>query len=148
MYKLICFKLVLFTCLLLTLKPTKAQVAINTDGSVDVDDDVQILRHCKQITIKFGKIDGDFSCYNSALTSLENCPVYVSGHFNCASSYITSLKHCPKYVGDDFDCADIEIKETTEYRYVLFGQVGGDISTGISSIDNTLNEYKNKLHLL
>ena len=50
------------------------------------------------------KINGDFNCYDNALTSLAYCPSEVGGTFTCSFNDLTSLEHCPSEVGGDFTC--------------------------------------------
>ena len=58
------------------------------------------------IPLKFGKVTGvgGFFCANNQITSLKNCPSYVSGHFYCASNQITSLEYSPRHIGGAFYC--------------------------------------------
>lgn len=47
---------------------------------------------------------GNFNCVFCELSSLENCPRYVSGDFSCSNNNLTSLEGCPKYIGGYFFC--------------------------------------------
>jgi hypothetical protein len=51
---------------------------------------------------KFGTIEGDFSCYDCGLTSLEGAPRVVKGYFDVEKNNLTSLKGCPEYVERSF----------------------------------------------
>ena len=55
-------------------------------------------------TINFGKITGNFDCYNLGLTSLEGAPQRVGGYFKCSNNQLTSLEGAPREVGGTFDC--------------------------------------------
>ena len=80
---------------------------INSDGTVDVKDDVDLSNTgLSTIPLKFGKVTGvgGFFCANNQITSLKNCPSYVSGHFYCASNQITSLEYSPRHIGGAFYC--------------------------------------------
>ena len=55
-------------------------------------------------TINFGKITGNFDCYNLGLTSLEGAPQRVGGYFKCSNNQLTSLEGAPRVVGGTFDC--------------------------------------------
>lgn len=57
-----------------------------------------------KLPIPFGKIEGDFYCYNLSLTTLKNAPTWVEDSFLCYHNNLTSLEHAPKYVGGTFDC--------------------------------------------
>ena len=74
------------------------------DGLVNVDGDVDISDRLTKIPIKFGRVEGNFYCYNSKLTSLEGAPQSVGGHFNCRHSQLKSLEGAPQSVGGDFSC--------------------------------------------
>ena len=55
-------------------------------------------------TINFGKITGNFSCYNLGLTSLKGAPIEVGGWFDSSWNKLTSLKGAPQEVGESFIC--------------------------------------------
>lgn len=59
-----------------------------------------------KIPFSFGKIEGNFSCYNNSLTSLYGCPHTVTGYFSCSHNRLTSLIGGPQIVGDLFECHD------------------------------------------
>jgi len=50
------------------------------------------------------KVDGNFSCNYSELTSLEGAPSSVGVTFSCANNELTSLKGAPSSVGGSFYC--------------------------------------------
>ena len=101
---------------------------INTDGTIDVNDDVWICNTTKsshnktpyilkKLPLKFNKVIGDFSCHNNGLTTLEGSPKEIIGEFYCANNELTSFKYSPSvihknsssYVGV-FDCRNNNIK--------------------------------------
>ena len=56
---------------------------INSDGSIDVDGDVDIENmRLDRIPVNFNKVSGDFICYNNRLTNLLGAPKSVDGSFN------------------------------------------------------------------
>ena len=73
---------------------------INPDGSIDVNGDVDLsgikLDH---LPLKFGRVNGNFYCYNNRLTSLEGCPTIVEYDFYCNNNKLTTLKYFPKVGG-------------------------------------------------
>jgi len=78
---------------------------INPDGSVDVDGDVSLL--CMELTklpLKFGRVSGDFDCYDNQLTTLEGAPKEVGEDFDCRYNQLTTLEGAPREVGGDFYC--------------------------------------------
>jgi len=69
---------------------------ILADLSVDVHQSVYLPNfNLIHIPINFGSVKGDFSCYNSQLTSLKGCPKIVTGGFECGKNQLTSLEFCP-----------------------------------------------------
>ena len=78
---------------------------INPDGTVDVDDDVELsFEKLTRLPLKFRKVSGGFYCDNNQLTTLEGCPTEVGGHFNCDNNQLTTLEGCPTEVGGYFSC--------------------------------------------
>ena len=48
---------------------------INPDGSIDVDDDVNLeYKELDKLPLKFNNVNGYFSCDNNQLTTLEGSP--------------------------------------------------------------------------
>lgn len=115
------------------------------------------------------KINGDFNCYDNALTSLAYCPSEVGGTFTCSFNDLTSLEHCPSEVGKIFYCEynkltslkDVhkQIKKIgrdfrcykNPIRSHILGlmliSIGGNISTGLGDgedVDAILNKWKNR----
>lgn len=82
---------------------------INDDGSIDVDDDVDLCHQVlNKLPLKFRNVSGHFDCSYNFLTSLEGCPQSV-GDFYCENNGLTSLYGCPQIILGDFDCQDNEI---------------------------------------
>jgi hypothetical protein len=72
--------------------------------SVDVSGTVLLRdKGLTRLPFQFGKVGGDFWCYNNRLTSLEGAPKEVGGSFWCFSNRFTSLKGAPEKVGGDFN---------------------------------------------
>jgi hypothetical protein len=83
---------------------------INPDGTVDVDDDVDLYgKGLKELPLKFGEVGGHFSCSNNRLTTLEGSPKEVGGNFFCQYNQLTTLEGAPKLVGDDFVCINNQL---------------------------------------
>jgi len=82
---------------------------INDDLVIDVDGDVMFYDIDKsssfkpivkgKLTLKFGKVTGNFRCTHRSLTSLEGTPRMVGGGFVCNNNKITSLVGGPEEVG-------------------------------------------------
>ena len=83
----------------------KKRSTLNKDGTYDVDGNVYLdSMGLTEIPLKFGKVNGNFSCSNNSLTNLVGSPIEVNGGFYCYNNQLTSLIGCPKYVGYDFWC--------------------------------------------
>jgi len=77
---------------------------INSDGIVDVDDDVYLSeKRLTKLPLKFGKVSGSFTCDTNQLITLEGSPQSVGDYFNCSRNYLTTLEGCTKSVGS-FHC--------------------------------------------
>ena len=88
---------------------------INSKGEIDVDYDVDLsYRDFKELPYKFGKINGYFNIGdNQNLTSLKNCPDYVTRLFACDfCQKLDSLEGCPKEVRANFWCGSCKRKFT------------------------------------
>ncbi|MEG7685949.1 hypothetical protein, partial [Listeria monocytogenes] len=58
---------------------------INSNGSIDVGDDVLIYnKGLTKLPLKFNRVDGEFNCSYNQLTTLEGCPNYVGCNFFCS----------------------------------------------------------------
>jgi len=85
---------------------------INSDGTVDVDNDVNLSsKKLTKLPLKFGKVSGNFYCNDNKLETLEGCPHSVGGNFNCQSNILTTLKGCPKSVTGYFSFYKNYIKD-------------------------------------
>ena len=79
--------------------------SISSDGLVDVVGNVDLeYLELPKLPLKFGKIDGSFSCSHNKLTTLEGAPQSVSGNFRCRVNLLTSLEGAPQKVGGYFYC--------------------------------------------
>jgi len=80
---------------------------INDDGTVDVDDDVNISnKNLTEIPIQFGIVKGNFRCDENKLTTLKGAPKYIGHTFDCSYNQLTTLQGAPRYVGGCFSCHD------------------------------------------
>jgi hypothetical protein len=79
---------------------------INSDGTVDVNNDVNLrVKGLTKLPLKFGIVKGSFDCGNNELTTLEGSPIEVSGGFKCNNNKLTSLEGSPREVGRVFYCS-------------------------------------------
>lgn len=108
---------------------------INTDGSIDVDGNVNIAqRKLKEIPIHFNKVSGNFICFQNKLKSLNGCPNEVGGDFLCYGNSLITLKGVPKNIPGNFDCS---INKLTTLEYCP-DFIGGDFIYMINSITSLL----------
>ena len=78
---------------------------INSDGSIDVDGNVNLSRKgLTKLPLKFGNVTGYFYCSDNQLTTLEGSPKEVGGGFYCNNNKLTSLKGGPAKLGGEFNC--------------------------------------------
>jgi hypothetical protein len=78
---------------------------INSDGSIDVNGDVDLYyMELTELPLNFNRVTGYFHCSRNNLTSLKGCPRWVGGNFICSYNNLTSLEFSPDYVGDYFNC--------------------------------------------
>ncbi len=72
---------------------------INPDGSIDVYEHVHLYNNTiPKLPFIFNRVDGDFLCNNTTLTTLEGVPRYVAGFFDCSGNELSSLEHFPDFV--------------------------------------------------
>jgi len=63
---------------------------LNPNGEVDVDGGVWMkMMNLTEIPVKFGRVDGHFTCSENQLTTLKNCPDYIGGNFWCHGNNLT-----------------------------------------------------------
>jgi hypothetical protein len=78
---------------------------INSDGSIDVDGDVDLSDYnLTELPLKFNIVSGYFDCSYNKLTSLDGCPNHVGGHFYCDNNELTYLDGYPSYIVGKFYC--------------------------------------------
>ncbi len=78
---------------------------INEDGSLNCDQDVHLSLILNSIPFLFNRINGYFNIEMcKSITSLKNCPKYISGTFDCSENKLISLEFGPEYVGKSYCC--------------------------------------------
>lgn len=96
---------------------------LNSDGSYDVDGDVDDLQSYVEegkLVVRFRNISGNFDCSNIGLVTLAGCPEKVDGSFICEGNMLTSLTGAPKIVGESFNCSYNKLKSL----------IGGPVKVG------------------
>ena len=94
-----------------TQQPFKAtgKVTTRSDGTIDVDGDVEYHSTATSLAARFGNVSSHFDCSFTKITSLEGAPQLVDKDFHCYNTLITSLKGAPQSVGGDFHCYNTKI---------------------------------------
>jgi hypothetical protein len=138
---------------------------INEDGSIDVDEDVDLsYRGLTKLPLEFRNVSGNFKCiynkltslegspqsvgggfycYSNQLTSLEGCPQEVDGDFNCSENKLISLEGGPQSVGNSFDCSYNKLISLEGYP----NHLGGDFYCSYNPIENIWELFKEKKHI-
>ena len=89
---------------------------INDDGSIDVDDNVNLYdKGLTELPLIFGKVSGYFDYSNNELTSLEGSPNKV-GSFFCSNNELTSLEGISKYISKGIYCEDNKLRDVKGIR--------------------------------
>lgn len=72
-----------------------------------------------ELPYKFGRVRGEFSVFDTPLTSLKNSPTLVEKDFNCSNTQITSLEHLTAHVKGSIYCTTPTLKTITsrEFKY-------------------------------
>ncbi|MFE3847248.1 hypothetical protein ACFX5D_04620 [Flavobacterium sp. LB3P45] len=85
--------------------------SINSDGSIDVDGNVDLSsRNLTILPVRFRRVIGNFNIHNNLLTTLYGAPIAVGGNFNCFNNHLISLLGAPKWVGGDFYCYQNQLR--------------------------------------
>ena len=84
---------------------------INTDGSIDVDEDVNLHNlGLEKLPLKFNKVNRWFNCSWNNLTTLEGSPKEINGDFYCDYNKLISFEFSPRIIRGDFKCSNNNIK--------------------------------------
>ena len=110
--------------------------SINSDGSIDVDGDVDIQQmKLTKLPLKFNSVSGNFYCQINKLISLTGSPVSVGGNFNCSINNLTSLIESPLKIGGNYDCVNNKLLNLVGCTEAIAGEfyVGDELSSTYSS---------------
>ncbi len=112
---------------------------LNSDSKVDIEGKVDMTNmKLTEIPVKFGRVGGYFDCSFNNLTTLKNCPDYISGSFYVHRNHLTSLEFAPTQIGLSFW---IRENNLTDYFKTIKGKDFLYWNNLISSIDDVLEEY-------
>jgi hypothetical protein len=73
---------------------------------VEGDFDCRWMRLKDLKGIRFGRVSGNFICYNNRLEYLKGAPQEVRGDFYCPNNRLKSLKGAPQEVSGNFSCSN------------------------------------------
>jgi len=80
-----------------------SKYTINEDGSIDVDDNVDLYSMgLTELPLNFNKVNGYFNCSFNKLTTLKGCPKIITDDFNCNRNKINNLEYGPEIIGGDY----------------------------------------------
>jgi len=97
---------------------------INSDGTVDVDGNVNFFNlQLTKLPLKFGKVNGNFTCSSNKLTLLEGCPQSVGGSFDCCFNELISLEGCPQSVTGYFSLYENKLKDLYGFPEFFYGHI-------------------------
>lgn len=120
------------------LKKHKIYGYISTDGTIDVNGNVQIGgRGLRSLPYQFGHVVGQFDCSANRLTSLKGAPKTVGKMFSCAENLLTSLEGAPREIGGMFYCSNNTpsvLHNIHKYVKVLFRghiEIGANVDSRI-----------------
>lgn len=120
---------------------------INSDGSIDANGDVNLSSMgLYSLPLKFGRVNGNFYCYNNYLTSLKGAPTIVEYNFYCGGNKLKTLKYFPKVegrIGIDDNKLPKEICENKDLL-ILKKIIEYQDDYSIWNSDNTLNQFRFK----
>lgn len=84
---------------------------INDDLSIDITSNINLThREFKNIPLNFNKINGSFDISENFIESLEGSPKYIEVNFICHNNSLTSFKHSPNFIGGVYDCSRNDIR--------------------------------------
>jgi hypothetical protein len=136
-------------------KLVKGTYIIQSDGTVDVNGNVNMLDvFFTKIPVKFGKITGDFYCFNNKLTTLEGSPQSVGGNFICYKNQLTNLEGAPQSVEGNFDCSDNQLTslkgapQSVGGNFILYNNQLTSLEGAPKSVGGNFDCSSNKLTTL
>ncbi len=104
---------------------------INPDGSIDVNEDVDIsYMNLTELPIKFNNVNGFFNCSYNQLKNLNNIPNKINSWFDCSYNHITILNY-PDVYGQSY-CHNNPLESLNNYK--------GDYND--ITVDNKVNLIK------
>jgi len=125
--------------------------SINSDGSIDVDGNVNLnQRGLLSLPLRFGKVSGSFEINRNKLTTLVGGPICVGGHYECENNNLTTLEGCPEYVGKHFRFAVNYLISTYSGNVdnETVGDLYSDLNLGIHKMPDILEKNNNHIKLI
>jgi hypothetical protein len=93
-------------------KNTRGTWTVNREGLVDVKGSFWCHSQGLEdfLGIRFGKVSGNFLCYENQLRTLDGAPSEVGGNFGCLDNQLRTLEGSPRKVGLDFYCEGNQLR--------------------------------------
>lgn len=123
-----------------------------------IEGDITLPEKTTKLDFEGATIKGNFTCYQTRVTSLKGapsrvegncrfgalrlrslkgCPSYVGGFFECSGTKITSLEGAPEYTGHDFWCGHTKIRSLHDvHKQIKY--IGGSAYLSHTIISNVL----------
>lgn len=92
------------------------------DLSIDVVNNVYITTTQEKLPVQFNKVEGNFYCQDSGLTTLKGCPKYTKS-FSCAGSTLKSLIGGPEEVQDSYNITESSIESLEGFPKKVRGNI-------------------------
>jgi hypothetical protein len=83
--------------------------------------------------VKFGRVEGNFTCKQNELKILTGAPLSVGGNFDCSSNPLESLDGSPETVVGDFNCDWCKPLKNLKGAPL---SVGGDFSCSSNNLES------------
>lgn len=96
---------------------------INSDGSIDVNGDVNLFKmKLTELPLTFNKVTGKFNCAQNKLKTLKGSPREIGGYFRCGGNRLNDLVGGPHTVGGSYNCGYNKLTSL----YGVASRIGGD----------------------
>ena len=123
-------------------------VTINKDGTVDVNNDVDLSRRSLiELPFKFGKVEGCFDCSFNKLTTLFGGPKQVNYDYLCNDNKLINVEWFPEYFDYEIWIFNNPVDELISLVVEGTGVMNDDDDDGVINYKNIrkfikyLNEY-------
>jgi hypothetical protein len=120
----------------------------NSDRNINLSE-----MNLTKLPLKFGKIMGNFWCFNNKLTSLKGAPYSIGENFDCSRNRLKNLENTPTLLGSYFDCSRNQLTSLLGCPAVINGNFWCDrnqltnLVGAPTKVDGVFDCSKNKITL-